>query len=72
MQPMHTKKAASAIAKEFGTLSQFTLDSPKPPAKPVVVTTNASTREVLGNSKKDVVPWVPPMDNLFSGKKDFS
>lgn len=72
MQPMYTKKANAAIAKELGTLAQFTLDDPKPPAKPVVVTTNASIREVLNNPKKYVVPWVPPLNALFPGKKDFS
>ncbi|KAI0116392.1 heme peroxidase [Nemania sp. FL0031] len=72
MQPMYTKKANAAIAKELGTLDQFTLDDPKPPATPVVVTTCASVRTVLNNPKQYVVPWVPPLNALFPGKKDFS
>ncbi|KAI1312714.1 heme peroxidase [Xylaria venustula] len=72
MQPMYTKKANAAIAKELGTLAEFTLDDPKPPAPPVVVTTSASIREVLSNTKKYVIPWIAPLNNVFPGKKDFS
>ncbi|KAI1820639.1 linoleate diol synthase [Xylaria intraflava] len=72
MQPMYTKQANAAIAKKLGTIAQYTLDDPKPPAKPVVVISNASTRKVLGNPKVYVVPWLPPVNDLFPGKKDFS
>ncbi|KAI0404808.1 heme peroxidase [Xylaria palmicola] len=72
MQPMYTKKANAAIAKEIGTLDQFSLDDPKPPAKPVVLFTSAAIKQVLGNSKQYVVPWLQPLNALFPGKKDFS
>ncbi|KAI0555851.1 heme peroxidase [Xylaria curta] len=72
MQPMYTKKANAAIAKELGTLDQFTLNDPKPPPTPIVVFSSASVRQVLGNPKQYVVPWVQPLNDLFPGKKDFS
>ncbi|KAI8623543.1 heme peroxidase [Xylariaceae sp. FL1651] len=72
MQPMYTKKANAAIAKELGTLDQFTLDDPKPPPKPVVVFTSAGIKQVLSTPKSYVIPWLPPLNNLFPGKKDVS
>ncbi|KAI0415155.1 heme peroxidase [Xylaria grammica] len=72
MQPMYTKKANAAIAKELGTIAQFTLDDPKPPATPFVVATSASIRTVLSNPKQYVLPWLAPLNSLFPGKKDFS
>jgi linoleate 10R-lipoxygenase len=72
MQPMYTKKANAAIAKELGTLDQFTLDDPKPPPKPVVVFSSAAIKQVLDNPKQYVVPWLQPLNTLFPGKKDFS
>ncbi|KAI0508307.1 heme peroxidase [Xylaria bambusicola] len=71
MQPMYTKKANAAIAKEIGTLAQFTLDDPKPPPTPVIVTTSAAIKEVLSNPKQYVLPWVAPLNALFPGKKNF-
>ncbi|KAI3317044.1 heme peroxidase [Xylariaceae sp. AK1471] len=72
MQPMYTKKANAAIAKELGTLDQYTLDDPKPPPKPVVVLSTAAIKQVLGNPKQYVVPWLQPLNTLFPGKKDFN
>ncbi|KAI8944722.1 heme peroxidase [Xylaria longipes] len=72
MQPMYTKKANAAIAKELGTLDQFTLDDPKPPAKPIVVVSSASIRQVLSNPKQYIIPWAQPLNAVFPGKKDFS
>ncbi|OLN97847.1 Psi-producing oxygenase A [Colletotrichum chlorophyti] len=71
MQPMYTKKANQAIAKELGTIEQYTLDDPKPPAKPVVVTSSVAIKEVLGNPGKFVVPWLSPLTAL-NPKKDIS
>ncbi|KAJ3562058.1 hypothetical protein NPX13_g8709 [Xylaria arbuscula] len=71
MQPMYTKKANAAIAKELGTLAQFTLDDPKPPPTPVVLTSAAAIKQVLSNPKQYVLPWVAPLNALFPGKKNF-
>ncbi|KAK1761591.1 Psi-producing oxygenase A [Echria macrotheca] len=72
MQPMYTKKANEKIARELGTIDQFTLDDPRPPPKPVVVFTSTAIKEVLGNPKGFVVPWLQPINALFPGKKDLS
>ncbi|KAI1462181.1 heme peroxidase [Annulohypoxylon moriforme] len=71
MQPMYTKKANEKIAKEFGTFDQYTLDDPKPPRKTIVVLTSESIKQVLGQPKQFVVPWLQPLNTLFPGKKDF-
>lgn len=70
MQPMFTKKANEAIARELGTIAQYTLDDPKPPPKPVVILTNAAIKQVLGSPKQFVVPWLQAVNSLFPGKKD--
>jgi cytochrome P450 len=72
MQPMYTKSANEKIAKEIGTFDQFTLDDPKPPAKATVLVSSSAIKQVLGNPKQYVVPWLKPLNNLFPGKKDFS
>ncbi|KAF4976448.1 hypothetical protein FZEAL_6886 [Fusarium zealandicum] len=71
MQPMYTKKANEAIAKELGTIDQFTLDDPKPPAKAVVIFTNEAIKQTLANPKQFVVPWLKPLNVMFPGKKDY-
>ncbi|KAK1593424.1 linoleate diol synthase [Colletotrichum navitas] len=73
MQPMYTKKANESIAKELGTLHLYTSNDPKPPPKPVVVATSVAIKQVLGSSKQFVVPWLQPLNDLFTGtKKDIS
>ncbi|KAK0629535.1 heme peroxidase [Bombardia bombarda] len=72
MQPMYTKIGNEKIARELGTMDQYTLDGPKPPSKPVVIVTSAAIKEVLSNPKKFVVPWLPAVNSLFPGKKDLS
>jgi cytochrome P450 len=70
MQPMYTKKANEAIAREIGTIDQYTLDDPKPPPKPVVLFTNAAIKEALRSPKQYVVPWLQAVNSLFPKKKD--
>jgi hypothetical protein len=73
MQPMYTKKANETIAKEIGTIGLYTLDDPKPPPRPVVVTTNAAIKQVLGNPKQYAVPWLQALNSMFTDpKKDCS
>ncbi|KAJ0122549.1 prostaglandin g h synthase 2 cyclooxygenase pgh2 [Diaporthe amygdali] len=73
MQPMYTKKANENIAKELGTFHLYTTDDPKPPPKPVVVTTSAAIKQVLNNPKQFVLPWLKPLQDLFTdSKKDIS
>ncbi|KAK3389209.1 heme peroxidase [Podospora didyma] len=70
MQPMYTKKGNEAIARNLGTIDQFVLDDPKPPRKPVVLATSAAIKQVLGDPKGFVVPWLPAVNTLFPDKKD--
>jgi linoleate 10R-lipoxygenase len=70
MQPMYTKKANEEIAREIGTIDQYTLDDPKPPPKPVVLFTSAAIKQALRNTKQFVVPWLSAVNALFPGKKD--
>ncbi|KAI0897973.1 heme peroxidase [Annulohypoxylon nitens] len=72
MQPMYTKKANEKIAKEFGTIDQYTLDDPQPPRKSIVIYTSEAIKKTLGQPKLFVVPWLPALNTLFPGKKDFS
>ncbi|KAK0716063.1 heme peroxidase [Lasiosphaeris hirsuta] len=72
MQPFYTKKGNEKIARELGTMDQYTLDDPKPPPKPVVVFSTAAIKQVLGNPKQFAVPWLSPINALFPGKKDLS
>jgi len=72
MQPMYTKSANEKIAKEIGTFDQFTLDDPKPAPKTAVLTSSSAIKQVLGNPKQYVVPWLKALNNLFPGKKDYS
>lgn len=73
MQPMYTKKANEAIAKEIGTFHLYTTDDPKPPPKPVVVASSAAIKQVLDNPKQFVLPWLKPLQAMFTdSKKDIS
>ncbi|EQK99321.1 linoleate diol synthase [Ophiocordyceps sinensis CO18] len=69
MQPMFTKKVNEEIARELGTMDQYTLDDPKPPPKPVVVFTSAAIKQALGSPKQFAVPWLQAVNSLFPGKK---
>ena len=72
MQPMYTKQANERIARDLGTISQFTLDDPRPPPKPIVLTTPSGIKTALANLSGFSVPWLSPMNALFPGKKDVS
>lgn len=72
MQPMYTKKANEAIAREIGTIELFSLDDPKPPAKPVTIFTSAAIKKTLASPKEFALPWLPAFNSLFSSKRDVS
>lgn len=72
MQPMYTKKANESIAKELGTIAQFTTADPKPPAKAVVIYTHESIKHILKNPKQFPIIWNTALSALWPGKKDLS
>ncbi|KAM7183246.1 hem peroxidase [Naviculisporaceae sp. PSN 640] len=72
MQPFYTKKGNEKIARNLGTIDQYTLQDPKPPAKPHVLFTSAGIKSVLSNPSQFHVPWLAAMNALFPNKKDYS
>lgn len=72
MQPMYTWKKNKEIAEQLGTIKQYTLAKPKPPATPVVLTKHAIICKVLKDQTSFHVPWLPALNDLFPGKKDYS
>lgn len=72
MQPMYTKKMNQQIAKEIGTIKQYTTADPKQPRRKVVFTAQSAVREVLEDHKRFVVPWLPAINDIWSGEREFS
>lgn len=72
MQPMYTKKMNEKIATEIGTIKQYTKADPQPPRRKIVLTSQAGVREVLEDHKRFVVPWLPAINDMWPGEKDFS
>ncbi|KAF2199499.1 heme peroxidase [Delitschia confertaspora ATCC 74209] len=72
MQPFYTKTKNEEIAKEIGTLQLYTPADPKPPHVPKIVTGNETVRKILTNQQAFIVPWLPALNDLFPGKRDFS
>ena len=72
MQPMYTKEANARIAKSIGTIKLYTMDDPKPPRPVVVFTKDADCKAVLKDHTTFVVPWLPAINDLFPGERDFS
>ncbi|KAI2620829.1 heme peroxidase [Xylaria nigripes] len=72
MQPMYTRKANAGIAKELGTIDQFTMDDPKKPSNHVVVSSSQLVKQVLDNPQAYVPPWLKGVNDIFMGKKDYS
>lgn len=72
MQPMYTKQANIRIAKKLDTSALYTLDDPKPPKMPTLVTTSAGIKQVLGNPQQFRTAWNPVLEKAFVGKRDLS
>ncbi|KAI9146726.1 Psi-producing oxygenase A [Paramyrothecium foliicola] len=72
MQPMFTKKANIEIAKELGTIDQYTLDDPRPPKIPVFITTKAGIKQILGDHKTFPLGRDKVLSQVFNMKKDIS
>ncbi|KAF4123830.1 hypothetical protein GMORB2_5546 [Geosmithia morbida] len=72
MQPMYTKKANVEIAKKLGTIDQYSLDDPKPPARKVALFSADSIKHVMGNPKSFPLIWNRGLNLLYPGKKDLS
>ena len=72
MQPMYTKEANTRIANSIGTIKLYTREDPKPPRPTVVLTKHDDCKAVLQDHKTFVVPWLPAINDLFPGERDFT
>ncbi|KAF1969427.1 prostaglandin G/H synthase 2/cyclooxygenase 2, pgh2/cox2 [Bimuria novae-zelandiae CBS 107.79] len=72
MQPFFTKDKNEEIAKAIGTIKLYTKNDPKPPHTPRVVTGNETVQKILTNQQDFIVPWLPALNDLFPGEKDYS
>lgn len=72
MQPMYTRKTNEQIARDMGTIELYTLDVPKAPRRPVVVTKHSLSKQVLIDRRCFIVPWRPTLNAIFPGKEDYT
>lgn len=60
------------IAEEIGSIRQFTLEGPRKPPAPIIVTKHSTVCHVLQDQNAFRVPWLAALNDLFPGKKDYS
>ncbi|KAK2731617.1 hypothetical protein FQN57_003270 [Myotisia sp. PD_48] len=68
-QPMFTRKMNEQIAREIGTIDEYSLADPKPPPKPVFLDKHAMIIKVLKDQANFHVPWALYMNDMIPGKK---
>lgn len=68
-QPMFTRKMNEQIAREIGTIDQYTLDDPTPPPSPVVLAKHSSITKVLSDKANFRVIWAKYLNDMIPGKK---
>lgn len=66
MQPMYTRATNEAIARELGTIDDYSLADPAPPPSPVVVTKHSTIVKLLNDQANFHVPW-QDLEHLFPG-----
>jgi hypothetical protein len=71
MQPFFTKDANRQIAQEIGTIALYTEKDPKKPANPTILVSHSKIRKVLTDQVSFGVPWLPALNDLFPGEKDY-
>ncbi|KAL2006622.1 hypothetical protein VTN00DRAFT_9290 [Thermoascus crustaceus] len=71
MQPMYTRKMNEQIARELGTIDQYTLKDPSPPPKPIIVPKYSTITKVLNDQANFHVPWAIYLNDMIPGK-DYS
>lgn len=72
MQPMFTRKMNETIAREIGQIDLYTLDPPKPPRKPVILTNHSLIKQVLKDRRCFVTVLGPGLNQIFPGKEDYT
>ena len=68
MQPFFTKKTNEKIAKEIGTISDYTLNDPKPPPVPKVVVKYRAAKQILEDLDNFAVPGLNGFRDMGDGR----
>ncbi|KAJ5758694.1 hypothetical protein N7520_005850 [Penicillium odoratum] len=68
-QPMFTRKMNEQIAREIGTIDQYTLKDPSPPPTPIVLAKYSSVTKVLSDQTNFHVTWAKNLNDMTPGKK---
>jgi hypothetical protein len=56
------------IAREIGTIGQFTLADPAPPPVPVILTKHSTITKVLKDQANFRVPWIKWLNDIAPGR----
>lgn len=72
MQPMFTRKMNETIAREIGQINLYTLDPPKAPRKPIILTKHSLIKQVLNDRRCFITAWGPVLNQIFPGKEDYT
>lgn len=67
-QPMFTRKMNEEIAREIGTIDQYTLDDPSPPPNPIAVIKHSTVTKVLNDQANFRVTWTKFLNDMVPGK----
>ncbi|KAJ6007231.1 hypothetical protein N7522_005582 [Penicillium canescens] len=68
-QPMFTRKMNEQIAREIGTIDQYTLEDPSPPPNPIVLNKYSAVTKVLSDQTNFRVIWARNLNDMTPGKK---
>lgn len=68
-QPMFTRKMNEEIAREIGTIDQYTLDDPSPPPNPIILAKYSPITKVLEDKTNFRVIWAKYLNDMVPGKK---
>jgi hypothetical protein len=71
MQPMFTRKMNEQIAREIGTVDQYTLANPAPPPNPIILLRYSPITKALKDQANFKVPWGKSLSDMIPGK-DYS
>lgn len=67
-QPMFTRKMNEEIAREIGTIDQFTLADPAKPPTPILVVKHSTAIQVMKDQANFRVPWIKWLNDIAPGK----
>ena len=68
MQPFYTRKTNEKIAREIGTIDDYTFDGPKPPVVPKVEARYRAVRQILGDRDNFAPPILKGFTEMGDGR----